>query len=86
MTFDRQMFSEGIGLYELTRDGRRAVLSQREAEIRRLEEHAFAKAETNRRAQYLVHDWDGRLLVVDDPEGLTIVRVCPYLESPKTSK
>jgi hypothetical protein len=86
MIFNRQMFSEGIGLYELTRDGRRAVLSQREAEIRRLEEHAFAKAEANKRAQYLVRDWDGRLFIADDPGGLTIVRVCPYLESPKTTK
>ena len=86
MTFEAKMYSTEIGNYMLTADGRRQLLDQKQAEIRRLEEYAFARAEANKKAQYLVHDWDGRLLVVGDPQGLTIVRVCPYLESPRKAK
>lgn len=82
MTYKDQsrLYSRDIGHYEITPDGKRALLDEREARIRSLEEIGFMKAEANRRAYYLAHDWDGRIFLTEDPTGMAIVRVCPYLE------
>jgi hypothetical protein len=85
-TFDRELYSSGVGNYTLTKEGRRLLLSKREADIRELEEIAFLKADAKEVAHYLVSDWDGRLFITDDPHGFTIVRVCPYLKSKNTKQ
>lgn len=62
-------------------NGRRLVLSAREADIRQWEELGFDKAQASGRAYYVIENEHCQVVLTDDPKAQPILRICVPLKS-----